>query len=77
MCMPTVNVPLGGDMGEQVIVSTLPTCDFCDNLARYDFKTRMGPWANGCPEHWRANRLYPTLGTGKGQKLILASGKER
>lgn len=55
--------------GFVVEVSSLPKCDFCEREARYDFRTRMGPWAHGCDEHWT---LYGTgrLGVGSGQMLI-------
>ena len=28
-------------------------CDFCENLAIYDGKTKMGPWAFMCEEHYK------------------------
>lgn len=59
----------GKAMSKEVIVEKLPTCDFCGKVACYDFKTKMGPWANACKEHYLSNRMYDTLGTGKGQKL--------
>ncbi len=53
----------------EVIVTRLPKCDFCGSTVRYDGKTRMGPWANMCPAHFK---MYGYgLGLGKGQKLIL------
>ena len=55
-------------MGKQVEVAELPKCDFCDEKARYDGKTRTGPWAYMCPTHWRAHGMK--LGTGWGQQLI-------
>lgn len=48
-----------------------PNCNFCRNLAWYDFKTNRGPWAYGCEAHWIEHRLYNLLGTGKGQKFII------
>ena len=59
-------------------------CDFCriygtdsekqsPARAEYDFKTDRGPWANGCAEHYKRNRMYPDLGVGKGQKLEVRS----
>jgi hypothetical protein len=57
-------------MSKAVTVDRLPKCDFCDNPAHYDFKTRMGPWANACPLHWKVYRNSPQLGTGFGQRLI-------
>ena len=57
----------------EVVVSKLPKCDFCSKQAQYDFKTRMGPWANGCLMHFK---MYGyRLGLGKGQKLILRRQK--
>ena len=44
-------------------------CDFCKNQAMYDFKTKMGPWANGCRDHYLQYRFYEELGIGKGQLL--------
>lgn len=52
-------------------VARLPRCDFCGKEAEYDFKTKMGPWANGCQEDWEQNRYFTGLGLGMGQKLIL------
>jgi hypothetical protein len=56
-------------------VSNLPACDFCPagrgSAARYDFRTRDGRWANGCERHHIQHRMHPTLGTGKGQRLVL------
>lgn len=58
-------------MSESVEVVSLPNCDFeCNDFASYDFKTKFGPWANGCNRHWIENRAFPTLGTGKGQRLV-------
>lgn len=58
------------ERGKVVLVPELPDCNFCEKKANYDFKTRMGPWANACVTHYRQNRLYAVLGTGKGQMLI-------
>ncbi|MCP4897354.1 MAG: hypothetical protein GY906_10320 [bacterium] len=55
-------------MSIAVEVRFLPPCDFCKEDARYDGKTRTGPWAYMCPTHWRAHGMK--LGTGWGQKLI-------
>lgn len=38
-------------------------------FAEYDFRTRVGYWANGCKDHWEKHRMYEDLGIGKGQKL--------
>jgi len=53
-----------------------PDCDFCSLNGRkkpawYDFKTKHGPWANGCEAHYQQHRMFPTLGTGKGQQFII------
>jgi hypothetical protein len=57
---------------EVIEVSRLPVCDFCQDgtLAEYDFKSRMGPWGNGCAKHWIAFAASPKLGTGYGQMLV-------
>jgi len=62
-------------MGKYVRMRELPKCDFCreegsEETARYDAKTRMGPWAYMCPEHFD---MYTDrrLGTGVGQYLLL------
>lgn len=59
----------------QVEVLELPQCDFCRQnplikwqVAHYDCKTKMGPWANLCEEHFR--KYGVGLGLGKGQKLV-------
>jgi hypothetical protein len=53
-------------------VSVLPDCNFrpCENKAEYDFRTLDGRWAFGCEADYLANRMYETLGMGKGQRLI-------
>jgi len=60
----------------EVEVLELPKCDIpgCDQTAHYDGKTKQGPWANMCEEHFQ--KLGVGLGLGKGQKLILIGGKE-
>lgn len=60
-------------MGTQVTVTKLPKCNFCDRDAEYDFRTYRGPWANGCEFHWKEWRATDQLGTGHGQKLVVAS----
>ena len=50
-------------------VSTLPSCDFCPKTAAYDGRTKMGPWAFMCPNHFVD---YGTgVGLGKGQRLVV------
>jgi len=66
-------------MSDRVTITKPKYCDFCKHpssgtlqvVAEYDFKTKQGPWANGCYMHWVQYRAYPDLGTGKGQRLIL------
>ncbi len=67
-------------MSEQVKVGSLPKCDVCVHherrpeaeakVAKYDGKTKMGPWAYMCDSHFR--RYGIGLGLGRGQALILA-----
>ena len=59
----------------EVMVDQLPNCDFCKQnplipyqAAHYDGKTKMGPWAYMCEEHFKQYGVG--LGLGKGQKLI-------
>ena len=54
--------------GTEVYVEKLPKRDFCDKPALYDAKTRMGPWAYMCDEHFKQHGLG-RLGTGFGQRL--------
>lgn len=56
-------------MFDKVVVSSLPTCTFCDKQANYDAKTNLGPWANMCNYHFKIYGIG--LGTGKGQRLEL------
>jgi hypothetical protein len=64
------------EQGKVVAVAALPRCNFCDKTAEYDFKTTMGPWANGCYDHYRYYSAYQTLGTGQGQLLVAQSTVE-
>lgn len=57
-------------MATSVIVRHLPDCDFCGKPAKYDAKTRLGPWANMCAMCWRTKAMYKSLGTGLGQRLV-------
>jgi hypothetical protein len=57
-------------------VQRLPDCDFCKEEgvkrpARYDFRTRRGPWANGCERHFKEQAATHVLGEGAGQRLLL------
>jgi len=49
-------------------VDNYPDCDFCNKKARYDGKTKMGPWANMCEDCFK--KFGIGLGMGKGQKLV-------
>jgi hypothetical protein len=57
---------------EVILVASIPKCDFCDNPGPYDFKTKMGPWAHGCAEHYDRFRLFNKLGTGMAQLWVTA-----
>jgi len=57
-------------MSTSVLVDTLPVCSFCDKEAHYDGKTKMGPWADMCEDHFREYGIG--LGVGRGQRLIVA-----
>lgn len=59
----------------EVTVTKLPRCSFCTEPARYDFNSLMGQWAYGCSVHYGLYRVFETLGSGKGQQLILADPK--
>lgn len=65
----------------EVAVDKLPSCDFCKQnplisyqAAQYDGRTKMGPWAYMCEEHFKQYGVG--LGLGKGQKLVLKGGKQ-
>jgi len=68
--------PVRVEPGKAVVVSELPACDICKHLngttrtAEYDFATVMGPWANGCEEHFQTFSASGLLGVGMGQVLI-------
>jgi hypothetical protein len=68
-------------MSTQVTVAVIPPCDFHRAAivpsivpAVVDGKTRLGPWANMCEAHFAQYGVG--LGTGKGQRLILAEGEK-
>jgi len=63
-------------MSTKVIVATAPTCDIHQYekgvegvVAKYDGKTKRGPWANMCEECFGTHGIG--LGTGRGQELIV------
>lgn len=71
-------------MSNVVTLRTLPECYFCSAQgarnpkgatpkAQYDYKTTHGSWAYGCRTHYWQYRAYKELGTGKGQKLVVAA----
>lgn len=58
----------------EVVVDSLPDCDFCrredrTTAANYDGRTTYGPWAYMCQECFEQFGIG--LGLGKGQKLLL------
>lgn len=57
----------------EVALDVLPKCHWHpDKVARYDFATRYdGVWAYGCFRCYMEYRLHPTLGVGKGQRLVV------
>jgi hypothetical protein len=57
--------------GETSRVAKLPKCALCDALASFDAKTRSGPWAYLCDEHFEQHGYG--LGHGLGQRLVLDS----
>lgn len=65
-------------MSTEVKVASIPDCDLWEIKpshdkhvpAAYDGKTNMGPWAYMCEDCFQ--RFGVGLGTGKGQRLILA-----
>lgn len=57
----------------KVKVTKIPFCDFCKNRnietpASYDARSKYGPWAYMCEDHFKVFGVG--LGAGKGQKLI-------
>lgn len=53
----------------KVTVTKFPKCDCCCNPAKYDAKTKGGPWGYFCTIHF--NMFCNGLGTGIGQELVL------
>jgi hypothetical protein len=57
--------------GKVCIVDHLPRCVFCVSDTPlpgvFNFATRMGPWANGCEQHYLLYRASEGLGVGKAQ----------
>lgn len=66
-------------MSDRVIVTNRPVCDIHKYMegdstvpAMYDARTNDGRWANVCEAHF-VSHTSGQLGTGHGQRLILAS----
>jgi hypothetical protein len=57
-------------MGRSVQVSVLPKCDFCNETAKYDARTKVGQWAYMCTECFKKHGVGK-LGTGYGQEFVL------
>ena len=64
------------------MIGTPYGCNFCESEgateiknAQYDAKTRFGPWAYMCEQHWQEHGLGK-LGTGFGQELIWKEEKD-
>lgn len=57
-------------MSEEAEVAQIPHCDICGDgksHAAFDGKTKGGPWAFMCKDHFKEHGIG--LGTGKGQRL--------
>jgi hypothetical protein len=66
--------------GTEAFVTALPDCDICHYVlgvvhvpAAYDVKTIDGRWGYVCEDHFKTHAMYPELGTGKGQRLVMKS----
>lgn len=60
------------------VLTVLPQCHFCKEVARYDFRLKHGDfWAFGCEKHWREYRSSEGLGLGEGQLLLSRSEVNR
>ena len=53
----------------KVAVFKLPDCDFCGDMAKYDGRTKMGPWGYMCEPCFKEYGIG--LGLGRGQELVL------
>lgn len=49
-------------------------CDWCLTVAKYDGKTKMGPWGYMCNQHFKQYGIG--LGLGKGQQLLIRDDYE-
>jgi len=63
----------------QAVVESYPLCQLCPdhqpNEARYDGKTKDGPWGYMCEKHFQEHGVG--LGMGRGQKLILSEQAQK
>lgn len=68
-----MNTNLTPKPGHIVAVSSIPDCNFCEaeEAGVYDFRTRYGPWGNGCEECWIKHRAEPGTGVGIAQRWIV------
>ena len=55
--------------GHEIAVEYPQRCDFCDDPATHDGKTRMGPWAWMCDAHFTTHGPGQT-GLGIGQRIV-------
>ena len=56
---------------DTVVLNDIRLCDFCvgqKRTAQYDGKTKVGPWAYMCEEHFQIYGIG--LGPGRGQRLL-------
>ena len=61
-----------GNGSTTAVVVEIPTCDICKKRkARYDARSKFGPWGYMCEFCWYDNRATHELGTGNGQILVL------
>ncbi len=58
----------------QVVMDTIPQCDFCASDARYDAASSMGPWGYFCEKHF-AVLGNGKLGVGYGQEIVQRKGE--
>jgi len=61
-------------MDKEVEVLELPKCDFCEEKAKYDGKTLLGPWGFMCEKHFQRHGIG--LGLGKGQRLLVKGERQ-
>lgn len=61
-------------MSDEVQVRELPMCNICSTAkATYDGATKLGPWANMCPQCFAIHGVG--LGTGRGQRLVVRNAQ--